>query len=68
MTRTEKKALFFELWNRIYDAQTEEELDKICDEIDDIEAARLLPKKAIQQLNDDEFDRRMLILEKEARP
>lgn len=58
MKAEEKKQLYSELWNQIYDATTLDEIDNIEDRIDDIDCARILSRKAIDSLNECAMDKR----------
>lgn len=57
----EKKRLFSDVWNKIQDATSQEEIEYLANYIDDLECARMLSKSMVDQLNEDLEDKRMAI-------
>lgn len=57
----EKKKLFSDVWNKIQDATSQDEVEYLANYIDDLECARTLSKNMVDQLNEDLEDKRMAI-------
>ena len=57
----EKKKLFSDVWNKIQDATSQDEVEYLANYIDDLERARTLSKNMVDQLNEGLEDKRMAI-------